>query len=231
MGPYCRIDYPLPLELRGFAPSRESEPESGFTLLEIMISITLLVILIAVIGGALRLTYRSINTGERKIEDIERLRNTVAFMSAQIQSAIPLTEGEGADKKFVFEGEKDTLQFATTTSIWGNQKGPVLVTYKLSQHNDAPPALHIVEQVIGLQSKKEAVLLNATPNLVFEYYYKKPSDDDGVWSDSWKEPDIMPERVRIHFGPETRQWTFVFPVRMAATLSQGATTLNTTTIQ
>src|SRR5512136_1554467 len=63
----------------------------GFTLLELMISITLIGIIAVIIAGAMRLGYRSVDAGERKIESLERMRVSLTLIDSQIQSEIPLT--------------------------------------------------------------------------------------------------------------------------------------------
>ena len=62
----------------------------GFTLLELIISISMLVIIIVIISGAMRLASRSIAAGERKVETLERLRTSLSIINAQIQSGMPL---------------------------------------------------------------------------------------------------------------------------------------------
>lgn len=78
--------------------ARRPTPE-GFTLLELTISIMLLATMVVIIGGAVRLSYRSINNGERKANDLERLRVSLTVINAQIESWLPLkVDGEGAKR-------------------------------------------------------------------------------------------------------------------------------------
>ncbi|MGD9579336.1 MAG: type II secretion system protein J, partial [Syntrophorhabdus sp.] len=63
----------------------------GFTLLELIISITLVAIIVLIVAGAANLGYRSFNSGERKLNAVERLRASLIIIDAQIQSGVPLT--------------------------------------------------------------------------------------------------------------------------------------------
>jgi len=60
---------------------------AGFTLLELIISITLLAIIVLIVAGAASLGYRSFSTGEKKLNAIERLRASLIIIDAQIQVA------------------------------------------------------------------------------------------------------------------------------------------------
>jgi len=45
--------------------------DHGFTLLEVLISITLISVLVVIMAGAIRLAYRSIDRGEQKSQYLE----------------------------------------------------------------------------------------------------------------------------------------------------------------
>ena len=83
---------------------------AGFTLLELIISITLVAIIVLIVAGAASLGYRSFSTGERKLNAIERLRASLIIIDAQIQSGVPLTLEDGGVKQYYFVGEKDALK-------------------------------------------------------------------------------------------------------------------------
>ena len=63
----------------------------GFTLLELIISITLLGIIVLVTVGAMRLGSRSVDSGEKRIASLERIKSSLNIIESQIQSEVPLT--------------------------------------------------------------------------------------------------------------------------------------------
>ena len=111
--------------------AEKTERNSGFTLLELIISITLVAIIVLIVAGAASLGYRSFSSGEKKLNEIERLRASLIIIDAQIQSGVPLTLEDGGVKQYYFVGEKDSLKFSTNHSIWGGQKGYVIVSYRV----------------------------------------------------------------------------------------------------
>ena len=108
-----------------------SRRQKGFTLLELLISMTLFLFVVVILGGALRLGFRSISAGEKKIDVLERFRSSFGIITNQLQSAVPLTYDEDGAKKYYLKGDAANLQFATSQSIWGREKGCVIVSYRL----------------------------------------------------------------------------------------------------
>ncbi len=73
---------------------RRPPPDRGFTLLELLISLSLLVVIVVIAMGAMRLGSRSVAAGEKKMNDRERFRTVLSLIDAQIQSQLPLTYEE-----------------------------------------------------------------------------------------------------------------------------------------
>ena len=64
---------------------------AGFTLLELLISMTLLVVIVVIAFGAMRISSRSMSAGERKMDALERYRTVLSIIDSQVESHIPLT--------------------------------------------------------------------------------------------------------------------------------------------
>jgi len=185
----------------------------GFTLLELLISIVMLGIIILIIVGAMRLGFRSVDAGEKKMESLERIRASFNIMDSQIQSLVPLTYEEEGETKFYFAGEKESLQFSTNYSIWGGQKGYVVVTYKVLAESNGKPALYASENIVGIESSKETKLLDAFDALYFEYFYKDPTGEVGNWVEQWTDSLNMPEKIKVHLVKGERDLSIIIPVR------------------
>jgi general secretion pathway protein J len=188
--------------------------ERGFTLLELMISIVLLVIIIVILVGAMRLGFRSVDSGEKKIESLERMRASFNIIDSQIQSQIPLTYDEEGVRKYYFTGEKDSLQFATNYSIWGGQKGYVIVTYRVSSEGSGKPVLYASENIVGVEGSRETKLLDAFDNIYFEYFYKDPTAEEGNWVEQWTDSSTIPEKIKVHLITGERDLSIIIPVRI-----------------
>jgi general secretion pathway protein J len=194
---------------------------SGFTLLELTIAITLLALIVILILGAMRLSIRSVESGEAKVASFERIRSSMNILDSQIQSQIPLSyiqEGE-AEAQFYFKGERQFLQFTTNYSIWGGEKGFVLATYVVLPGENGKQILSVSENVINMDIKREARLFDTFENIYFEYFYKDPTAETGSWVDQWTEKNQIPGKIRLHFINGTQELSLIIPFRVRGSLT------------
>lgn len=197
-----------------------SFPETGFTLLELVISITIIGIIVLIIAGATRLGFRSVDAGEKKIESLERMRSSLWLIDSQIQSEIPLTFDEGGSRKFYFKGGRDLLQFATNYSLTGGERGYVLAAYRVVPGDRGKPVLYLTESGIGMTTGTETRLLDVFDEISFEYFYKDPTTEQGSWVQQWTEETAMPEKIRVHFVEGTKDLALIIPMRSRGSLAK-----------
>ena len=194
--------------------------EKGFTLLELVIAITLLATIILIITGAVRLGYRSVNSGEKKMENLERFRASLMIVNAQIQSGVPLSYDDNGSKRLYFEGSRDYMRVATNYSIWGGRRGFVVVSYKIQLEENGTVTMYASESTVGTTGKRETRLFRDLDQIYFEYFYRDSIEDVGEWVDQWTDDTKTPERVRVWLISGRRQIALVIPMRAQATESQ-----------
>ena len=195
--------------------------EGGFTLLELIISIALIALITILTASAMRLGIRSVDRGEKRIESLERVRTSLNIIDSQIQSEIPISYTDETTKKFYFTGERDSLRFSTNYSIWGGQKGYVIVTYRVISNTHGKQVLTSSEDVIGVGGNRETVLLDSFDQIFFEYFYKGPTDEKGDWVDKWPDEANIPEKIRLHLIKGRGEVTLLFPMRSGGSLVPG----------
>ena len=199
-----------------FERRRFRQPAAGFTLLELLVSMTLLLLVVVILGGAYRLGFRSLDAGERRIEAHERFRTSVAILTAQLQSAVPLTYDEDGTKKSYFKGDAETLRFASGHSIWGENPETVIVSYRLELGGEGRWTLHAEEQGIGMEEIREeirkAALLDRMSQISFAYFGKDVAEENGRWKTEWTDDTSIPEQVRITFRRDRQEETILVPL-------------------
>jgi general secretion pathway protein J len=191
----------------------------GFTLLELLISIVILAILILIVMGGLRLSYRSVEAGEKKMEALERVRASLTLMDAQIQSQIPLSYDEDGERKYYFKGERTFVELASNYSLWQGEKGYVVVSYTVTVDPQGKRVLTASEYTPGRSDKKETRLLNPMDDVYFEYFYRDPMEEEGTWVENWTEENLIPEKIRIHFVSGRKELSLILPLRTAGDLA------------
>jgi hypothetical protein len=167
----------------------------------------------------MRLGTRSIDSGEKKIESLERTRSSLNILDSQIQSQIPLTYDDEGTKKIFFIGQREFLQFTTNYSIWCGEKGYVVVTYKIDSDKSGKQALYASENIIGLDSNREVKLSNTFDTIYFEYFYKDPTEEEGKWIEQWMDDVSIPGKIRIHLIEGTKDFSMIIPMRVSGSLS------------
>ncbi len=185
----------------------------GFTLLELLISITMIGLIALIITGAVRLGSRSVSGGERRIDDLERLKNSVQIIEAQIMSEIQLSYyDDDGNKRYYFEGDKESVQFATTYSIWGNQKGYVLSMLKVDTDRDNKKLLRVKESPLIGGMEAETVLFEGFDDIYFEYFFRDPTEEEGKWITEWADESNIPEKIKVGLIREKRDFSIILSV-------------------
>jgi len=198
---------------QNYIAKRATVGGAGFTLLELLIAMTLVVIIIVLMTGAIRIGSRSITAGEKKMESEQRFRSVVSIFDAQIQSQIPLTYEEEGNKKYYFWGEPKNLRFATNYSVWGAQQGYLVVGYQIAPDNFGKEIMTATESVPGQEGHRDVRLIEAS-SISFEYFRREPAEEQGRWVESMMEADLIPERIRVHLTDGSKKLVLVFPVRV-----------------
>ena len=192
---------------------------SGFTLLELIISIALIGIIVVIIAGTMRLASKSIDSGEKRMESLERMRASLNIIDSQIQSYAPLTYEEDAQRRYYFKGGRESMQFSTNFSLWGGEKGYVIATYTVKTGENGKQALYAMENVVGMEGSRETKLLDTFERVYFEYFFKDPTEEKGRWIEQWTDTTIIPEKVRLHFIDGMQDMSLIIPFRVQKSMS------------
>lgn len=200
---------------------------NGFTLLELLISLVMLGIIAIILSSAMRIGLRTVSTGEKKIDHLERTRASFTIIDSQIQSQIPLTFEENGEKKYYFQGDMESLQFPSNYSIWGGRKGYVMVRYKVESDDTGKQFLAVSENIIGTKSSRESRLFSAVDAIHFEYFFRDPTEEKGKWADKWTDTGNIPEKVRLHLMYGKKDISMVIPMRTSGSFSQTSSTRTT----
>lgn len=194
----------------------------GFTLLELLISIALVLSVVLIASEAMRLGQRSIASGDRKVERLERLRTTVSVLDAQIQSAVPLTYEEDGVKQYHFRGDAETLRLATNHSLWGAEKGYVVASWRVERGADGRASLFLKEQIVGTDGTREARLLEGLDEMSFAFFQRGLTDETDRWVEDWHDATDLPRKVRILMASGSWKMALVVPMRATGTLAPTA---------
>lgn len=169
--------------------------KTGFTILELIVSITLLTLIALIIGQGFRIGVNSWEKGEAETLETQKLRILSGMLTQQLKSFyLYRTKLEGeVEESILFRGENDSIFFVTTfaDNTYGGLKW-VRYSYKegvFYYKEGLLPDKNVMDIIEG----NEEVLDSDIKEVTFEYYVGHEDE----WKDSWDDEDYMPDSVRI----------------------------------
>ena len=109
---------------------RKFSISSGFTLLELLISLTIMGLIVVVVFGAFRIGVRAWEKGEKDVETHQRQRVVLNLIKRQLASIFVHKVGNGNHRPFFLKGDKKSMEFLSNTSITpGNLSGLLYAIY------------------------------------------------------------------------------------------------------
>jgi len=183
--------------------------QRGFTLLELVVALTLMALLSLALYGVISVGARAAGSGERRTEQARRFRIATDVLVRQIRSAAPelaVIEGEHDPEALpYFLGESDHLDFITSKPQGPNNTGLALVSYWVEDGmlmmSETPYFLAFAEDRKGHEFDDLVLttpLMYDVGNVRFSYQ-RFDGGDQGSWEDSWDASfeDALPASVRI----------------------------------
>ena len=87
--------------------------QRGFTLVEVLLAMTLMSMLLALAYGGLRASTRATEKGQQILDDSNRIRMAHQFVRKQLTQLLPLAfkEDEAQQQRTVFEGSSQRIRY------------------------------------------------------------------------------------------------------------------------
>jgi len=175
-------------------------PDRGSTLIELLISLTILGVILLIIMGAFRVGIRAWETGDRDVDAHQHQQMVFSILKRQLSSAVnqPVViedETKKGEKLFVFRGDEASMEFISAIpAVPGNMAGNVHVGYKVGAEDEREGYfLEITEKNVFIQSggkKSDATeeptayrLLSGVHGI--EFAYLKITPEDSLWQVEW----------------------------------------------
>lgn len=178
--------------------SRELSSPAGFTLLELILSITILSLVALIIGSGFRLGIKAWERGNKELHATQRLRALSGLLLQDLKSVYPYRMIIDNKKVILFEGEENSILFVSTlgSSLQGGLK------WMKYSYDDADRTLSYSEGVLPDKEILDTVKDKQRSEIVdddmvktsFEYYSYEEED----WLDTWDIGKEMPAAVRVH---------------------------------
>lgn len=208
----------------------DGDARAGFTLLELLIAITLLGLLMATLFGGLQLGARVWERGEARLDQSARLQVVQNFLHDRLVQSYPLdvVDDRTSRRALAFEGSSDALRFVT---LMPEHLGTGFVEFVVAVGDQVDTKQLIVQWRPFDVSKplpqaadaelQVKVLLERIEDLEISYYGAPSRNLPAAWYEEWREASVLPQlvRIRLSFAPaDLRHWPdlIVHPMTDAA---------------
>ncbi|MGZ8158906.1 prepilin-type N-terminal cleavage/methylation domain-containing protein [Methylobacter tundripaludum] len=190
----------------------------GFTLIEVLIAMTLLSIMVVLLFSSLRICAKSWEQGESKIAEVNEVAVVYNFFQRHLSSAIPVLNdfvdqdganaasqtGTGAEteKTLSFQGKKQSLQFVSVFPASAGRTGMQLFSIE-AQEQEGEQVINVTLTpffpVTGGEEwhKEEVVLLKHVSDFSLAYFGAADDAGESSWQDEWLDKDVQPRLVKI----------------------------------
>lgn len=170
--------------------------EGGFTLIETILSLSITVVILALLFSSFRLGYRSWERGERIIEEASTRRFLSENFSADVAAAYLYLQDINGQPAYIFKGSADEFGFVTANrsgGAVGRLGGPAFVRY-----SSVDEGLLVAEQRLPIIDRSDMESMGGL-------------DSDSLYSSGGLEPSVR--RVSFEYmgdGGWVRSWNIDF---------------------
>ena len=191
---------------------RAAMPARGFTLLELVIALTLLAVMSSILYGALGYAGRSWEGGEAKIEATAGMRLSHGFLRAQLESQHPMRMRKMPEFPLLFGGTQDELRFAA--SLPSRISGGGVWYYRLRVQNQDDHSRLVLERSLPdvdaatlpqFEKSERSILAEDVKEIrvgYFGYDTAAARTTTPTWRERWDDPNRLPLMIRIDVVPK-----------------------------
>jgi prepilin-type N-terminal cleavage/methylation domain-containing protein len=179
--------------------------QDGFTLIEVLVSLVLLALVLAMLSGAVRFARGTWDAAARL--DREAGHDVAgSFLRARLGEAMPLFEpAEGGMVRVAFDGAGEELSFVAPTQNGPAGAGLYRFTLRVATGGGAralsvnvtPYQPKARAQGAGDPIAEDHVLVEDVKTLAFRYFGRAQLRAPPAWHEAWPRKDALPDLVEL----------------------------------
>lgn len=196
---------------------------SGFTLVEVMLALSLFALLGTILYGAIALGHGAVEKSRHSFEKNQELRSAVDLLGGYIRSSYPYRLSP-QNPSFFYRGEETELNFISSFSLAMGGRGMANIRLFWQSQNGEEGLLKLEEQVpVRLADENggggynhEVVIRDRVS--AFRLAYLDAQSEKEEWVERWDttERKALPRAVRLSFRTAADgEVEWVFPVMMS----------------
>ncbi len=190
--------------------------EQGFSLIEVLIAISLLAVIFSFLTGALHFGHKAwdFSNNLTKSSPVGTARS---FLINRISSIHPLrVSQQGRSAELVFRGESNQLEFIASMPERVIKAGFYKVQLRFV-NNDLKIYMQPYHPLQNYNNQMQVrSLVSGVKKLSFSYFGMSDRNASPTWHAQWQRKDILPSLVRVdlELGEKKRWWPVVVELKV-----------------
>lgn len=176
----------------------------GFTLVELLLAITLLSILMGLAYGGFRASTRATDRGQDILAESSRLRLAHQFVHRQLNQVLPMSYSNKEDGELpvVFEGSSNSIRYVGPMPGYLGFGGPQVQELSIIG-TDSGQALVLSHALLQgfeeakLHASAPIMLIDGIQDATFMFQGRDEQGQPASWQNSWSETGILPVAVSL----------------------------------
>ena len=162
--------------------------QRGFTLVEVVIALTIVATLLVVMFGGLRVGMAAWQRGDERAEVLERARSLTQIVTRSLGAAHPYMTSRqaGEPARLLFEGAPDRVAFVTAAPPFPTAAPIAMTAMTLSREAGPVPGLAVRQKPLPNEQPFDAslqpILVNGT---VSDVRFRYLRESDRTWTERW----------------------------------------------
>lgn len=194
----------------------------GFTLIEVVLALTIFALMGGILYGAFSLSHSAAEKADVNAIRNQRQRSVADLLASYIRSAYPYRESPQEQAPF-FEGDEEALTFVSAYSQGMGGRGMAKIQISKAEDENGRVVVTL-QETTPVRIGGEGAATGQTYRLTlseglreFRLAYMDPQAEDESWEERWDagERRTLPRAVRLSYRDEGgREVRWVFPVMM-----------------
>jgi prepilin-type N-terminal cleavage/methylation domain-containing protein len=202
--------------------SISSNNSGGFTLIEVVLALTIFALMGGVLYGAFSLGHSAVEKAEINSTRNQKQRSIADLLASYIRSAYPYRESPQEQTAF-FEGDSEGLTFVSAYSQGMGGRGMAKVQITVAEDDNGRTTVRL-QETVPVRINSDGAASGQSHEIVlhdnvrqFRLAYLDPQAEEESWEERWdaRERRVLPRAVRFTYEDERgREVRWIFPVMM-----------------
>lgn len=179
--------------------------QKGFSLMEIIVSMTMLSLIMAMIYGGIHTSRKMAHKGSQRIDATNEIRVVQELIRRQISRILPMAYKEEDNEFVVFEGDSQHIMYVSPMPGYLGNGGPHVQLIEIVNANGGKILQFshwllndsLDPESFDSSDQEPVILLENIRDAEFGFVKLNEEGEIGDWENSWEEPETTPLMVRL----------------------------------